>query len=327
MTDLTPRVGIVGAGVAGLSCAEVLRQAGVPVTLFDKGRAPGGRLSTRRGEFTFDHGVQYFTADDETFRSAVAEWVDLGVVAEWTGRIVAVDTSGVVAATSPRRRLVGVPGMRALAAHLAVPLDVRSSTTVALVEYEEGTWILHDDHDEWLGSYEALVLTAPAVQTAALLTPHPLAGVVATVTMAPCLALMAAWHDDLGLPFDGAFVNVGPLSWIARDGSKPGRPAPHTWVAHAGPAWSTAHLHTPPDDLVAPLMDAFAEVVGQPLPPPLHAAAHRWHYAQPVTPLDERCLADEATRLAVAGDWCGRPKVEGAWLSGRAAARRILEML
>lgn len=73
MTDLIPRVGIEGAGIAGLSCAHVLREAGVPVTLFDKGREPGGRLSTRRGEFAFDHGAQYFTADDDAFRSAVAE--------------------------------------------------------------------------------------------------------------------------------------------------------------------------------------------------------------------------------------------------------------
>lgn len=43
-------VAIIGAGMAGLSCARALVQAGVAVELFDKGRGPGGRMSTRRVE-------------------------------------------------------------------------------------------------------------------------------------------------------------------------------------------------------------------------------------------------------------------------------------
>ena len=39
---------IIGAGIAGLACAQKLKQAGRSVKLFDKGRGPGGRMSTRR---------------------------------------------------------------------------------------------------------------------------------------------------------------------------------------------------------------------------------------------------------------------------------------
>ena len=58
-----PTIAIVGAGIAGLSCADRLRAAGWAVTLFDKGRAPGGRLSTRRldtatGTAAFEPGAQ-----------------------------------------------------------------------------------------------------------------------------------------------------------------------------------------------------------------------------------------------------------------------------
>jgi predicted NAD/FAD-dependent oxidoreductase len=42
------RIGIVGAGMAGLSCAEGLANHGHDVVLLDKGRGPGGRMSTRR---------------------------------------------------------------------------------------------------------------------------------------------------------------------------------------------------------------------------------------------------------------------------------------
>jgi predicted NAD/FAD-dependent oxidoreductase len=44
-----PHLAVIGSGIAGLSCATMLQQAGLEVSLFDKGRGRGGRMSTRRG--------------------------------------------------------------------------------------------------------------------------------------------------------------------------------------------------------------------------------------------------------------------------------------
>ena len=37
---------IVGAGVAGLSCAVTLHRAGIPITLLDRDQSVGGRIQT-----------------------------------------------------------------------------------------------------------------------------------------------------------------------------------------------------------------------------------------------------------------------------------------
>jgi predicted NAD/FAD-dependent oxidoreductase len=39
---------VVGAGIAGLSAAEVLQARGVTVVVLEKSRGVGGRLATRR---------------------------------------------------------------------------------------------------------------------------------------------------------------------------------------------------------------------------------------------------------------------------------------
>jgi len=79
---------IIGAGMAGLSCATVLAEAGLRACVLDKGRGPGGRMAARRAEIadetvSFDHGAQYFTAHDAGFQAAVTRWEEEGVVARW----------------------------------------------------------------------------------------------------------------------------------------------------------------------------------------------------------------------------------------------------
>ena len=73
------RIAIVGAGIAGLSCALRLQDAEHDVTLFDKGRRPGGRMASKRvtamgPSFAFDYGAQHLTARDPDFVAQVARW-------------------------------------------------------------------------------------------------------------------------------------------------------------------------------------------------------------------------------------------------------------
>ncbi|MFM7274112.1 MAG: FAD-dependent oxidoreductase, partial [Gammaproteobacteria bacterium] len=55
------RIAVIGAGIAGLALARALADA-AEVTVFEKSRGAGGRMSTRRQEpWHFDHGTQFFT--------------------------------------------------------------------------------------------------------------------------------------------------------------------------------------------------------------------------------------------------------------------------
>jgi predicted NAD/FAD-dependent oxidoreductase len=65
--------------------------------------------------------------------------------------------------------------------------------------------------------------------------------------MRGCWALMLRFAAPVDLPFDAAFVNQGPLRWIARNSSKPGRSGEETWLLHARAEWSEAHLEEDAD--------------------------------------------------------------------------------
>jgi predicted NAD/FAD-dependent oxidoreductase len=77
------KVGIVGAGLAGLIAGRAIAEAGHDVVLWDKGRSPGGRLATRRiGDARLDHGAQFFTVRTDEFARHVAAWEADGIVRE-----------------------------------------------------------------------------------------------------------------------------------------------------------------------------------------------------------------------------------------------------
>ncbi|MCW3692427.1 NAD(P)/FAD-dependent oxidoreductase [Burkholderia cenocepacia] len=127
--------------------------------------------------------------------------------------------------------------------------------------------------------------------------------------------------------FDAAFVNVGPLGWIAHDTSKPGRTGLSTWVLHATPEWSQAHLEAPPEQITRTLLDAFRDIVGATAN---SATAHRWRYAE-LAPTSmaapSRFAWREGPRIGLCGDWLGGGKMEGAWLSGVGLGRTVADTL
>jgi len=321
-------VAVVGAGLAGLACAGSLRDRGHAVTIFEKSRGPGGRASTRHeGPLSFDHGAQYFTVRDPEFQRIVDGWHELGVAVPWRGRVSVLGEGGGGSAGAEVERWVGVPGMSALGRQLASELAVRYGTRVAELAREGTTWRLAGDGGVELGRYQAVVVSAPPAQTAALLEQAaPLvAARLSGVQVAPCWAVMAAFPRPLGLPFSGAFVAGGsPLAWVACDSSKPGRGSvPEAWVLHASPGWSAVHLEDPSEPVAGALLQAFSQTLGRRLDQPFHLRAHRWRYALPEGALAERCLVDETGSIVMCGDWCGGPRIEGAVLSGLAAASAL----
>ncbi|NNE47472.1 MAG: FAD-dependent oxidoreductase [Rhodothermales bacterium] len=319
-------VAVVGAGISGLVAARTLSDHNVPVHVFDKGRAPGGRASTRRqGDFEFDHGAQYFTARDERFVTQVRSWLRDGVVQTWDGEIGVARRGSVVSKTTSVERYVGVPRMSALARNLSSGIRADSGTFVADVERVGHRWRLLDGDNESLGNYDAVVVALPPEQACKLLTSSPsLADKASSVEMQPCWASLVVFDRPLSLKADGLFMDDDILSWAARNNSKPGRPEYESWVLHASPEWSQRHIGWQAADVGSVLLTSLLEASGAPETAVLHLNSHLWRYAQAATPLSEGCLWDDALAVGACGDWCHGSRIEGAFLSGLSVAERVL---
>ncbi len=319
----TDTVAVVGAGLAGLMCARRLAAAGRPVRVFDKGRGPGGRSCTRRTPAgKVDFGAQYFTCRSEPLAPFLQSWRDAGIAALWAGRIAVLERGEVRPERQPTARYVGVPGMSALAKDLATGLDLTLGARVIALE-RDGGWRLATEDGARHGPFGALALALPAPSVAALLEGlSPLAATARAVRMEPCWALLVGFEEALAVDFAAAFVHGAELRWVARDGSKPGRPAGEVWVLHADTAFSRREILSPPERVSRLLLEDFAAALGRSLPPPTFRIAHRWGYATVPEPLESGCLAQPG--LVAGGDWCQGARVEGALRSGLAMADALL---
>ena len=320
---------VVGAGISGLLAARELRAEGWRVTVLDKGLGVGGRMATRRvGGGNFDHGAQFFTVRGERFAGHVEGWLATGVAEEWTRGFA--DATGEYDQDShPRYR--GAQGMTSIPRHLARGLDVRTGERVVRVEPGDGDWEVACESDLRV-SGAALLLTAPVPQSMELAEsggyalPKAVRGQLREVVYDPCLALMVLLEGPAGVPEPGGMQIKGePLDWIGDNQRKGISEAPAVTI-HAGPGWSHERFEDDEPGITRSLLALAGDRLGTDLESlTLDTSLARWRYSWVTNGHPEPFLAaSDGPPLLFCGDAFGQPKVEGAALSGLAAADHLL---
>lgn len=320
---------IVGAGMAGVSCGAHVVGGGHDVVLLDKGRGVGGRMATRRiGAAVIDHGAQFATARHSVFAAAMDRLSLAGAARPWfRGHQPTPDEPAATSAPG----LVhwrGRPGMTALPRGLADGLVVRTATRVEALAATRSGWTVHLVGGETLDA-DVVVATAPVPQTLELLDRGAVAlpdddrAILDTITYAPCLAVLAVLRAPSAVPPPGGLRLCGePAAWLADNQVKGISSVPAVTV-HAGPETSRAWWTEADETVVSGLLGAVAEWIGG-VDRVAETQVHRWRYAMPERVHPERCVVSGGPApLVVAGDAFAGPRVEGAFLSGRAAADAV----
>ncbi|MGB3772407.1 MAG: NAD(P)-binding protein [Rhodococcus sp. (in: high G+C Gram-positive bacteria)] len=308
MTSSTSAVTILGAGIAGAACARVLRDAGVPFRVLDRGRAVGGRMSSpelhgRR----VDLGAGYFTVRDDAFRDVVDGWHSRGLVREWTDTFAVLERGSEPQQKQGPMRWGTPSGLRSLVKDLLAGIDVTTS------EVEE----LPNGH---------VVVAMPDPQAGRMVD------VPDAVEYDPVIAVALGLDpsEAARLPFrDAAFVSGdSDVEFLAHDGARRGDGAAVV-VAHTSAERARDHLEDPAG-AVEPVMRAFERLTG--IRSAVWTHAHRWTFAKPAAQHDHThsVVEREGRMVGFAGDqWCpeGSPRVESAWRSGTDLGHTLLGRL
>lgn len=303
--------------------ARTLDEAGLRVRVLEKGRGLGGRMANRRRDgASFDHGAQFFTVRDARFQRWVEQWIGDGVVAHWYDHA----NSGA--------HYRAVPTMTGIAKRLAQGLTIERDRTLTKVCFASGqhpSWeISTSGHQSYRA--RALILTPPVPQSLAILDaggaslPAAERARLETIRYHRCIAAMGILDRPSAITaHNGALKLDGePIQWIAdnqRKGVSPGVPAV---TIHSTPAFAEQYWDCDNSERIPLLLEAAAPYLGAEI---ISSDGHRWGYSQPAASFGEEAFIDDSQYLAIAGDGLAGGRVEGAAVSGLAAAAAVEKML
>ena len=304
MLDRPHKVAIVGAGMTGLTAADYLTRNGVHVQVFDKGRARGGRISTRRtAHGTFDYGAPAIQAEKDEFRAFLASHgASIGACGA----------------------LYGTPTMRSIFDTLGDGLPIRQEVRIARLSHEPSGWALRTAGGKSYAFFDDVVVAMPAPQARDLVrdSDPELADALNHVRMQPVWSCLVRFEQPLP---ELSIGPGGPIMRADRMGDRPGRTNEETcWVIHMNPSFTELHLHADPAVIAPFILQTFAEYCDISLPNIVYLNAHRWRYAFADQPLGRPFLASQLPGLYVGGDWTLGRRAEHGFESGVAMAKSVL---
>jgi renalase len=315
---------VIGAGMTGLTAARALVGHGIDVLVFDKGRAVGGRMATRRWKgAVFDHGAQHFSVRTPEFAHVVDGLVERGVADVWLQT-----RSWTHRERGVENRYVGVGGIRRIPEALTAGLTVRTGVLVDAIELGPGE-VTVVSRGERVASGSAAIVTAPLPQSLRLLNDAgcavgPDVGALHAAGYDATLAVMAVLDRPSGIESGHRADASGAIAWLADNQHKGASPIPALTI-HSSARFAASRLAAAPDEWAAELI-----AIARPLHDGVvvHHRTHRWLYAAPRETSTVGAVSVPAPApLVLAGEIFAEARVEGAFTSGRVAAETLLAML
>jgi renalase len=332
MQNIDTDVLVVGAGLTGLMAANALQQHRLRVTVVEKSERVGGRLATQRmGSGWADYGAQFFAARTPDFQHQAEQWLAAGIIYPWsTGWS---DGSVLTAQPHGHVRYAVHGGMKALAEHLAQGVDVHLKAGLAGLTFAGNGWQVRAENGQTYRC-QAILLTPPVPQTLRLLDNNQIRltptdrTALEQIEFAPGLVGLFHAEGQVQLPEPGMVHRVeAPVNWIADNQRKGISPKATIITVQASPDYSRK-LWEASDSEILVKLQAEVQLYLAPRASFIEAQLKRWSYSLPtITHPQRHLIATDLPTLVFAGDAFGGPLVEGAALSGLAAAGTIGDKL
>lgn len=324
-------IAIIGAGLSGISAARSLKDK-ANITIFDKSRGIGGRMTTRRSEkYNFDHGAQFFTAKGEEFRKLCRNAQQDGVIDLWNADFVEI-TDGKI--TNSRKfsqeypHYVATPQMNSLCKYMAQDFEVKLGQKITKINFSNQKWSLQNDKGEIFTDFDYLILAIPSHQVLDLIDQKTKDYQrIKDTKMVGCFALMVGLKSEPELDFEAALVKESVISWISLNSSKPNRAGGTTLLVNSRNSWAEENIENDMNILQGQLLEELIKITKIDRDNIDHLDLHRWRYANIDKQKGEKYIFDHSQNLGICGDWLIQGRVEAAFDSGNQIGKKIFDIL
>ena len=339
-------IGIIGAGITGLTAGRLLARAGHEVTIIEKSSGYGGRMATRyagKEQHTkLDHGIPCFHADSSEFRSFVAELIEKNLVTLWGDNFGYYREGGfqMTNPTGEKEAFYTAPlGMNSIGKYLARWVDVKLNTKAGGLTYIGGgrrkkrAWMINLTGADTFEA-DAVIIATPAPQAYGVLQTArdetdtlKIIRVIDDIHYDSCYTVMAGYGDRTPPDWDGIICRDSSIEFISNEASKREKDQECSFVIHSVAGFAKQHRDSDPERVTKMLLNETAKIAGAWSAAPVWQKLHHWRYKKAVNPIPESYLELENTEgpLALVGDYLGGNTIDHAYQSGYTLARHWIE--
>ena len=308
---------IVGAGIAGLMCAQRLTKSGLSVSIFDKSRGVGGRIGTRRIENgIFNHGASQIPnfRKQAKIPAFVKDYFEKAI----SERILVPDGKSFTAFSS----------MKTLTSDLSLGIDIKKEIEiVGLKNKKVGIELLLGNNPHSLLHENILIFAIPQPQLVSLLKNdfQEISKLIEPAEMSASITGLFAFKE----PLDQIKGGLENNNIIARhENSRLGQDLKlDCWTVHSKKVYGQNWCHLNKEEIKNRLLDDFKQLDFKNFSKPVYAAGHRWRYGFTKRSLNTDYIYDENNKIGVCGDWCKGNTVIDAAISGVSLAEKILSLV
>jgi renalase len=343
-------IGIIGAGIAGLTAGRMLAQAGHEVIVFEKSRGVGGRLATRYAdeskEIKFDHGCPHISGSDPRFTPFLNDMIEKKILQKWTDGFHYWSGEKLFDRHPQKTKMdyyFAPDGLNSIGKHMSRWVDVRNESKVIGMTYlgsqngKKRPWMINLENFNVV-EVDAIIFATPAIQTYGLIENSQNERIVKTVIKDidtidynPKYSLMLTYNQAEMPDWKGIFCNDETLHWVSNESSKRSNDGKLTLVCHSRGDYTRNHLfkHSDTDIIKNQMILALRKIIGDWAGKYDESQSHLWRYSQPRTFFHKDFveIGDANAPIGIIGDYMRGGTTEHAYISGYELAKSWIDKL
>ncbi len=326
------KVGVIGAGIAGLAAARTLKKHDIQCIVFEKSNGVGGRVATRRiGSYTFDTGATSIAPRGRKMEPVMLSELNIEDLVKIERPIYVHAFGRVSPGDSFRNR---IPRYTYKSGNTQFPKMLASDLDVRLEHEVGGIGRKSENKFEIFGeSFDALILTPPIPESEALLSSIGESRPLGNSRYRSCISILLGYSEPFADDRYHAIIDPEqrhPLTWLSIETLKSPERAPegHTaMVAQMSPQYSTSMFGAADEVIVSETVGYITRLYGKAFCEPQEAQVKRWRYSQPETTALFMTVNRTGNRVLLAGDGVMGARIEFAYDAGVFAAELLIEGL
>ena len=320
---MSNKIAIIGAGFSAAVFSVLIQ--GFDLKIFDKGRGPGGRSSSRRVDNIgiFDHGLQFINSENTEFinflKKNLSNWIK-----EWNGDFIDFDKNQILPKSI---KYIGINGNNDFVKKL-ISIPSYYKKELLKISKKSGEWLL-EFTDKSQEMADILVLTIPMEQCKNI-TQSLNINFLFKGSMEPNITTMIAFESTKFIKTSGyLFKTNNILGWAANESSKSrlaNTDSLQLWTLQSSTSFADANCKNFKIEKLSVMnrmIKEFSNILGIPDMKIIHKDAHSWLYAYKKDVFEKEFFWDDQLKLGICGDWMCGSKAEDAWRSASMLANQI----